>query len=267
LSAERRSELVVGVLGMPDNEATARLLTSLTRDAGLHVQFVVYWTPSTRQQWRRLVRKVKRDGIGAAVRRIVYAARARGGPAGAGTTGGAGRSWREHYVPGHNSSECEAVLREEGVDVLILSTDAIISSRILAVPRLVTLNAHPGWLPRYRGLGSNLVQMQRGEWPAVSVHAVDEGIDTGPVIVRERVQVDPRRGLDDIEDRVEQRRRQLLGTVVKEIQDGGVRYIDTFCEPSNLARGVSFRDRRRLDRLLRSGRLTLGPARGGGGAP
>jgi folate-dependent phosphoribosylglycinamide formyltransferase PurN len=257
VSVDRGSELVIGVLGMPDNEATARLLTSLTRDAGLHVQFVVYWRPSTRQQWRRLVRKVKRDGIGAAVERIVYAVRATGRPAGAGATGAEGRSWREHFVLGHSSRECERVLREEGVEVLILSTDAIISQRILAVPRLVTLNAHPGWLPRDRGLGSNLVQMQRGEWPAVSVHAVDEGIDTGPVIVRERVQVDPRRGLNDIEERVEERRRELLGTVVKEIQDGGVRYIDTFCEPSNLARGVSFRDRGRLDRLLRSGRLTL----------
>lgn len=71
-----RSELVIGVLGMPDNEATEMLLGSLVREAGLDVDFVVYWTPSARQQWRRLVRKVRRDGIGAALQRIVFAARA-----------------------------------------------------------------------------------------------------------------------------------------------------------------------------------------------
>jgi folate-dependent phosphoribosylglycinamide formyltransferase PurN len=252
-----RSELVIGVLGMPDNEATEMLLGSLGREAGLEVDFVVYWTPSARQQWDRLVRKVRRDGIGAALQRIVFAARATRRSAGPGASGGRARARREHYVPHHNSPECEQVLREEGVDVLILSTDAIIGSRILAVPRLVTLNAHPGWLPAYRGLGSNLIQMQRGELPAVSVHAVDEGIDTGPLIVRERVRVDARLGLEAIEQRVEQRRRELLGRVVEQVERGALRYIDTFSEPSNLCRGVSYRQRRRLDRRLRSGELTL----------
>src|SRR3954466_11642437 len=181
---EHRSELVIGVLGMPDSEATASLLTLLTGEAGLRIDVVVYWKPSARQQWRRLVRKVKRDGIGAAAQRIVSALRAMSGPEAPRTRGGTDRKYREHYVPSHNSGECELVLREARVDVLILSTDAIISSRILPVPRLVTLNAHPGWIPRHRGLGSNLFHIQRGEWPAVSIHAVDEGIDTGQPIAR-----------------------------------------------------------------------------------
>ena len=248
---------MIGVLGMPDNEATARLLESLVREAGLDLDFVVYWKPSARQQWRRLVRKVRREGIGAALERILFAVRALTRSARAGTSARGAHARREHYVSDHNSPECEHVLREEGVDVLILSTDAIIGSRILAVPRLVTLNAHPGWIPAYRGVGSNLVQMQRGEWPAVSVHAVDEGIDTGRLIVRERVHVDAMRGLQAIEERVERRRRELLSRVVEQVERGPLEYIDTFSEPSNLCRGLSYRQRTRLDERLRSGELTL----------
>src|SRR2546423_7351565 len=69
------ARVVVGILGMPDNSATADMLQYLIRDAGLDVDFVVYWTPSARDQWKRLVRKVKAAGIGPALQRIYYALR------------------------------------------------------------------------------------------------------------------------------------------------------------------------------------------------
>src|SRR3954468_17331583 len=189
-AAPDAASLVVGVLGMPDNQGTAALLEFLTDPGGPGVDFVVYWTPSPRQQWRRLVRKVRAGGIRAALSRVAYAlsaaARARRDTRGARPP----RAYREHYVPGHNSPECVRALRDERVDVLVLSTDAIIGSAVLAVPRLVPLNAHPGWIPRDRGLGANLFCMERGGLPSVSIHAVDEGIDTGPLIRRERIAVD-----------------------------------------------------------------------------
>jgi folate-dependent phosphoribosylglycinamide formyltransferase PurN len=165
--------------------------------------------------------------------------------------------YREYYTRDHNSPECRRVLEEEGVDVLVLSTDAIISHRILRIPRVVTLNVHPGWIPQYRGLGSNMFQMEQGKLPAVSVHAVDEGIDTGPLIVREWVRVDPRIGLTRIEDEVDKRGHQLLAEVIRQAEKGAVRYTDTFDEPSGMTRGMSARKRKRLDARLREGSLAL----------
>ncbi len=253
-------DLVVGVLGMPDNPGTSELLDYLTHDAGLTVDFVVYWQPSARDQWKRLMRKVRAAGIGPALARVSYALRNAGAArfGGGGSDGGTTqRQIRRYYVPGHNSPECRDVLRKENVDVLLLSTDAIIGKRVLDVPRVVTLNAHPGWVPQYRGLGSNLFMMERGELPAVSVHAVDEGIDTGPVIVRERVEVDFRRGLDHIEDEVDRRRCQLMADVIRQARKGELRFVDTFDEPSNMTRGMPAARRERLDKRLRSGELTL----------
>ena len=246
--------LVVGVLGMPDNEATVRLLDHLDRDA--HVDFVVYWRPAPRDQWRRLVRKVRADGVGAALQRVAYALlRSRG--RGADAAGRARPPWREYAVPGHNSPQCRDALARERVDVLVLSTDAIIGSRILEVPRVMTLNGHPGWIPQYRGLGANLFQMEAGRLPAVSVHAVNEGIDTGPLLVRETVAVDPAGGLPGIEQAVERRRLELLAETIRRAERGELRFIDTFGEPSGMTRGMSRRRRNRLDARLRSGRLQL----------
>ena len=242
---------------MPDNAATITFLDALAGRDGPGVDFVVYWTPSPRAQWRRLARKVKAAGIRPALQRTAYALTAAVRSRGRVPSKRSEAPYREYHVPGHNSPECRAILEQEQVDVLVLSTDAIIGSGVLGVPRLVTLNAHPGWVPQDRGLGSNLFRMERGQLPAVSIHAVDEGIDTGPLIRREVVRVDARQGLDAIEELVDRRRLQMLREVVADLQAGAPRFADTFSEPSNMTRGMPARRRKRLDARLRSGHVTL----------
>lgn len=49
--------------------------------------------------------------------------------------------------------------------------------------RLGIINLHPAPLPQYRGCNSYSHALLNGEsWYAVSLHYVDEGIDTGPII-------------------------------------------------------------------------------------
>jgi methionyl-tRNA formyltransferase len=61
--------------------------------------------------------------------------------------------------------------------------DRILRPPLLTHPRLGILNFHPAPLPEYKGLGGyNLAILNGlGQW-AVSVHYVDEGIDTGPIV-------------------------------------------------------------------------------------
>lgn len=82
--------------------------------------------------------------------------------------------------------------------------DIVISARfslifpqrvIDAVPRGI-INVHPGALPAYRGLFAPFWQIRRGEpEPGCTVHLVDRGIDTGPVLGIARVPFDPARSL------------------------------------------------------------------------
>jgi methionyl-tRNA formyltransferase len=68
-------------------------------------------------------------------------------------------------------------------DVLILAGTGIVPAPLLAVPAM-TLNAHPGLLPWVRGVCPLEHALLRGIAPGVTVHAVDPGIDTGPIIRR-----------------------------------------------------------------------------------
>jgi folate-dependent phosphoribosylglycinamide formyltransferase PurN len=241
----------IGILAMPDNEETVDLLEHLTEREGINIDFIVYWKPSLRDQVKRLSRKLKNAGLFPALQRICYAFfRSR-------SERPCRASIREYYVPSHNSRACMTILREEKVDILLLATDAIIAGKILQIPKLATLNAHPGWAPRFRGVGSNLYQMESGEYPAISVHQVDEGIDTGPLILREQFQVWAQKGLKQIHLEIAEHRRRCLAKAIRMLLRGEVQYLDTFLEPSNMTRGMALRRQRKLNGMLKSGQLVL----------
>src|SRR3990167_8512548 len=63
----------------------------------------------------------------------------------------------------------------------------IIPPEVLAVPRLGTLNIHPALLPKYRGRFSTAHAIFNGEkFTGATLHWMDEGLDTGPIILQEK---------------------------------------------------------------------------------
>jgi methionyl-tRNA formyltransferase len=69
-------------------------------------------------------------------------------------------------------------------DVLVLAGSGIVPPGLLSIPAVATLNAHPGLLPWVRGVCPFEHALLRGVALGVTVHAVDAGIDTGPIIRR-----------------------------------------------------------------------------------
>lgn len=249
----KEQKLVIGVLGMPDNQNTVDLVEYMTNE-GISIDFVVYWKPAIKAQYKRFKRKLKSAGIGPTIQRVYYALVKSESARNIYRT-----ECRVYTVSSHNSVECQEILVKEAVDILLLATDAIIASKILKIPSIATLNAHPGWVPSFRGLGGLCFQLEKGELPAVSVHQVDEGVDTGPVFLREYIEVDARKGLEHILREVHVLQCKMMARVVRMLEKGDIQYIDTFNEPSNMTRGMSFRRRKALDRNLRSGELMLRP--------
>jgi hypothetical protein len=80
-------------------------------------------------------------------------------------------------------------LRRLAPDVLVLVGAPIVPAALLAVPRLGTVNAHYGLLPAYRGMNVTEWSVLRGDPVGVSVHLVEEGIDTGPILLRQEIAI------------------------------------------------------------------------------
>jgi phosphoribosylglycinamide formyltransferase-1 len=77
------------------------------------------------------------------------------------------------------------------------------------------VNVHPSLLPAFPGAHAIDDALAAGvETTGVTVHYVDEGVDTGPVIVQEPVPVEPAATL---EERIHAVEHRLLPSVVKEL--------------------------------------------------
>ena len=87
-----------------------------------------------------------------------------------------------------NADSFVAVLREGGVDVLLHQTPEILKGAVLRTPAIGVLNRHLSLLPSYRGAWPLFWQLANGEREVgISLHLVDEGIDSGAVVVQESV--------------------------------------------------------------------------------
>jgi phosphoribosylglycinamide formyltransferase-1 len=77
------------------------------------------------------------------------------------------------------------------------------------------VNVHPSLLPSFPGPDAVAAALAAGvETTGVTVHYVDEGVDTGPVIRQERVAVEPR---ETLLDRIHAVEHRILPEVVKEL--------------------------------------------------
>jgi phosphoribosylglycinamide formyltransferase-1 len=75
------------------------------------------------------------------------------------------------------------------------------------------VNVHPSLLPAFPGLNAIEQALAAGvETTGVTIHWVDEGVDTGPVIRQEAVPVEP---LESLEKRIHEVEHRLLPEVVR----------------------------------------------------
>jgi phosphoribosylglycinamide formyltransferase-1 len=117
-----------------------------------------------------------------------------------------------------------AALREHGVELVVLAGFMrLVTPELLgAFPRRI-INIHPALLPAFPGLHGQAQALRYGvKLAGCTVHFVDEGTDSGPIIAQSAVPV-----LDDDDDERLQRRilaeeHRLLPLVVRAMAEGRV---------------------------------------------
>lgn len=91
---------------------------------------------------------------------------------------------RVEYAPTPRSRAAVEALQRAEPDLCLLAQSGIVPASALAIPRMATLNAHPGILPEYRGVDTELWAIYEARFDSVgcTLHVVDDGIDTGPIL-------------------------------------------------------------------------------------
>jgi phosphoribosylglycinamide formyltransferase-1 len=89
------------------------------------------------------------------------------------------------------------------------------------------INVHPALLPSFPGLDAIGQALDHGvRITGVTVHFVDDGVDTGPIIVQRPVPVPPDRDREALEAAIHATEHALLPEVIRMIAAGRVRIDD-----------------------------------------
>lgn len=110
-------------------------------------------------------------------------------------------------------------LELHAVDLIVLAGYMrIIGPTLLRAYANRILNIHPSLLPSFPGKSSIQDAFDANEKETgVTVHFVDEGVDTGPIIAQEKVIILPEDTLDSLEDRIHQVEHRLFPQVIQKV--------------------------------------------------
>ena len=98
-----------------------------------------------------------------------------------------------------NSEETCQLVRDANPDLCVISHfERLIKKDLLKIPKLGFINLHPSLLPEYRGMSPQHWPIINGDKEAgITIHYVDEGTDTGDIILQRRF---PLRGNEYVKD-------------------------------------------------------------------
>ena len=164
-------------------------------------------------------------------------------------------------VDDFNGEQCEQLLTELEPEIVALGCSPILRGSIIDIPKIGILNAHPGLLPRYRGVDAIPWAIYNGDDIGVTVHFIDRGVDTGPIVTQRVINVQKKDTIESLWKKADAVAAELLSdaisrilqrdrvpTTLQSIDDG-----KQYCRmPSELLRETRRRLRERTGKLVSS---------------
>ena len=159
--------------------------------------------------------------------------------------------------------EAEAVdtLRTYEADVFIVAAfGQILSEEILTMPRYGCINIHASLLPKYRGSAPIQWAIINGEkTTGVTIMQMDKGIDTGDMLLKAEVLIEPKDTGDSLHDKLAAAGARLIVEALTKIESGDITPIkqndEDSCYAKMLQKSMGKIDWRQsaeaLDRLIR----------------
>ena len=108
-------------------------------------------------------------------------------------------------------------LTERGVDVIVSAGYMrILDQQVVKGWQDRWLNVHPALLPSFPGIRAVADALEAGvKVTGVTVHLVDTGVDTGPIVLQEAIDIRPDDDWNSLEARVHEVEHRLLARAVR----------------------------------------------------
>lgn len=124
--------------------------------------------------------------------------------------------------PNNYEKEILSYLKKHKVDLVILAGYMrIVGKTIIEEYRNKIMNIHPALLPSFVGLSAWKQAIDYGvKISGVTVHLVDEGMDTGPIILQEAVPVNNDDTPEILHHRLQQKEHQIYPRAIQLFAEG-----------------------------------------------
>ena len=110
-----------------------------------------------------------------------------------------------------------AELKRYGVEFIVLAGYMrLLGPTLLSAYQGRIVNIHPSLLPAFPGkdaIGQALAA--KAKWSGVTIHYVDEGMDTGPIIIQERVKLEEKETRDSLQKKIQQIEHRLYPEILQ----------------------------------------------------
>ena len=144
---------------------------------------------------------------------------------------------------------------------VVVAYGLILPAAMLRAPRLGCFNLHASLLPRWRGAAPIQRAILAGDrQTGVTIMQIDEGLDSGPIVLSQAVPIGPRTTAEELHDRLATLGANLMVEALDRVDGGHLRPLAQPAErvtyAAKLGRGESRLDWRRpaleLDRQVRA---------------
>lgn len=117
------------------------------------------------------------------------------------------------------------IIREKDADYIILAGFMrVLSSFFVRQAGIRILNIHPSLLPSFPGLHAQKQAVEYGvRYSGCTVHFVDEGVDSGPIILQAVVPVHPGDTEDTLAERILKEEHRLYPEAIKLLSQGRIK--------------------------------------------
>ncbi|PIS47142.1 MAG: methionyl-tRNA formyltransferase [Elusimicrobia bacterium CG08_land_8_20_14_0_20_51_18] len=133
-----------------------------------------------------------------------------------------------------DGKELKVILEELKPDLgVAVAYGKLLKKEVLSIPKHGFINAHFSLLPKYRGAAPVRRAIMNGEKETgITVFRIDEGLDTGPVLLREKLGIGGDENAVSLFARLVELGRKLIVEAVAKIDEGKAEYRPQEGEPS-----------------------------------